>query len=41
MKFLFGVVVGIVIATVGVTGVANMIDHQVNKLQHTIKENVI
>jgi hypothetical protein len=38
MRILFGIFIGIVIATVGLTGLANLVDSQVNKLQETIKE---
>ena len=37
-KFLAGVVVGIVICTVGFSGIAHMIDKGVNKVQEITKE---
>lgn len=38
MQFIIGVVVGIVVATVGFTGVAKVADSGVQKLQETVKE---
>jgi hypothetical protein len=38
MQFIIGVVVGIVIATVGLTGIAQMADKGVSKMQETVKE---
>ena len=38
MRILFGIFIGITITTVGLTGVANLVDTQVNKLQETLKE---
>jgi len=38
MQFILGVVVGIVVATVGLTGIAEMADKGVNKMQETVKE---
>jgi hypothetical protein len=37
-NFIAGVITGIVIATVGFSGIANMADHGVHKMQETIKE---
>jgi hypothetical protein len=38
MQFIIGVVVGIIIATVGLTGIAQMADKGVSKMQETVKE---
>jgi hypothetical protein len=38
MQFIIGVVVGIVVATVGLTGIAEMADKGVSKMQETVKE---
>jgi hypothetical protein len=38
MQFIIGVVVGIVIATVGLAGIAQMADKGVSKMQETVKE---
>jgi hypothetical protein len=38
MRFIMGVVFGIVIATVGFSGIANMMDHGVNGIKHQAKE---
>lgn len=38
MQFIIGVVVGIVVATVGLTGIAEMADKGVQKVQETVKE---
>jgi len=38
IKFVAGVVVGVVICTVGFSGVARMIDNGVNKVQEVTKE---
>jgi len=38
MQFLIGIVVGIVIATVGLTGIAQIADKGVSKVQETVKE---
>ena len=38
MRILLGIFIGIAIATVGLTGIANLVDTQVNKLQETLKE---
>jgi hypothetical protein len=40
MQFLIGVIVGIVVATVGLTGIAQMADKGVSKMQETVKEVV-
>jgi hypothetical protein len=37
MKFIAGVIVGMVIATVGVSGVARLIDHGVNQTQALVR----
>lgn len=39
IRFLLGVVVGIVIATVGLNGLASIADAQVEKFKTAIKEN--
>ena len=36
--FVFGVVVGIIVATVGFGGVAQILDHGVNKVKATSQE---
>jgi hypothetical protein len=38
IKFVAGVVVGIVICTVGFSGIARIIDNGVNKVQEVTKE---
>lgn len=38
MQFIIGVVVGIIVATVGLTGIAQMADKGVSKMQETVKE---
>jgi hypothetical protein len=38
IKFVAGVVVGVVICTVGFSGIARMIDNGVNKVQEVTKE---
>ena len=38
IKFVAGVVVGIVICTVGFSGMARMLDNGVNKVQEVTKE---
>jgi hypothetical protein len=38
IKFVAGVVVGVVICTVGFSGIARMIDNGVNKVQEVAKE---
>ena len=38
IKFVAGVIVGIVICTVGFSGIARMIDNGVNKVQEVTKE---
>jgi hypothetical protein len=40
LKFLFGVVVGIVVATIGFTGIAAMADRGVAKVQEISKDAV-
>jgi hypothetical protein len=40
MQFIIGVVVGIVVATVGFTGIAQIADKGVNAIQGTVKEVV-
>jgi uncharacterized membrane protein YtjA (UPF0391 family) len=40
MQFLLGIVVGIIVATVGFTGIAQMADRGVEAIQETVKENV-
>jgi uncharacterized membrane protein YtjA (UPF0391 family) len=37
-NFLIGFVLGIVVATVGFTGIAQMADEGVQKIQQTVKE---
>lgn len=37
-NFLFGTVFGIVIATVGFSGVARLLDHSVEKVKETVQE---
>lgn len=39
IKFVLGVVVGIVIATVGVSGLTSAADAQIDKFKTVIKEN--
>jgi hypothetical protein len=39
IRFLSGVVVGIVIATVGLSGLATLADAQVEKFKTSLKEN--
>lgn len=36
--FIAGTIFGVVIATVGITGIARMIDHGVNKVQDVARE---
>ena len=38
IRFVLGVVVGIFIATVGISGVANMLDNGVSKVQDQARE---
>jgi hypothetical protein len=38
MQFIIGVILGIMIATIGVTGVAKMADSGVDKIKTIIKE---
>jgi hypothetical protein len=38
MQFIIGIILGIVIATVGFSGIANMMDHGVNGIKHQAKE---
>lgn len=40
MKFLIGVLVGVALATVGLTGTAIFVDLQITKFQETIKETI-
>jgi len=40
MKFIYGVIFGIVIATVGFSGVARMLDNGVNKVKEVTVEQV-
>lgn len=40
MQLLIGFVLGIIVATVGFTGVAQIADQGVNKVQETVKEVV-
>lgn len=40
MRFLFGVIVGIVIATVGFSGIARMADKGVDKVKEVTLEQV-
>ena len=40
MKFIYGVIFGIVIATVGFSGVARMLDNGVNKVKEVTAEQV-
>lgn len=37
-KILIGVVIGIVIATVGFSGIARLLDHGIQSIQQTSKE---
>ena len=37
-EFIFGVIFGIIISTVGFTGIAKLFDNGVHKLQETVKE---
>jgi hypothetical protein len=39
-KFLLGVLVGIALATVGLSGVASLVDGSVAKIQQTLKGTV-
>ena len=38
MNFILGTLFGIVIATVGLSGIANLFDNGVNSIQETVKE---
>jgi hypothetical protein len=38
MRFLAGFIVGIVVATVGFTGMASLLDSGVNKVKQTVQE---
>ena len=38
MRFIIGIIIGIVIATVGFSGIANMMDHGVNGIKHQARE---
>ena len=38
MQFIIGIIFGIVIATVGFSGIANMMDHGVNGIKYQAKE---
>lgn len=38
MKFIFGFVLGVIVATVGFTGVAKIADEGVHKVQNAAKE---
>jgi hypothetical protein len=38
MKILIGIFLGIIIATVGFTGVVTLIDNSIGNLQQTVKE---
>jgi len=40
MRFLFGVIVGIVISTVGFSGIAKIADNAVNKTKEVVEEQV-
>ena len=40
MQFILGLIVGIIVATVGFTGIAQMADKGVNAIQGTVKEVV-
>jgi len=40
MRFLFGVIVGIVISTVGFSGIAKIADNVVNKTKEVVEEQV-
>ena len=40
MNFVIGVIVGVVISTVGVSGVASFVDKQLDTAKVAIKENV-
>jgi hypothetical protein len=40
MRFLFGMIFGIVIVTIGVEGVASLFDKGVHKVQDTAKEAI-
>lgn len=40
MNFVIGVVVGVVISTVGVSNVANFVDKQIDSAKVTLKDNV-
>jgi hypothetical protein len=40
LNFIFGIFVGIAVATVGFTGIASMLDKGVNQTKVIIKENV-
>jgi hypothetical protein len=37
-EFIFGVIFGIIVSTVGFTGIAKLFDNGVHKLQDTVKE---
>lgn len=39
MGFIVGFIMGIIVATVGFSGVANMADKSVHKVQEVIREN--
>jgi hypothetical protein len=40
MQFILGLIVGIVVATIGFSGLAQWADRGVNVIQETVKENV-
>ena len=40
INFILGTVFGIIVATVGFTGIASMADKGVSAIQETVKENV-
>lgn len=37
-EFIFGIIFGIIVSTVGFTGIAKLFDSGVHKLQETVKE---
>jgi hypothetical protein len=38
MQFILGLIVGIVVATVGFSGIANLLDNGVSKVKQTVVE---
>lgn len=39
IRFALGIIFGIVIATVGFSGITKLADTQINKFEHPLKEN--